>query len=272
MGFGDDIMSTVKARELRKTFPNGNIMYSDGKTKFPTGEYHWSPIFENNLNITKKLNHNHETIIINDVPGNRPYIDWDKFKKHTKEMKRQKKNAYKIFYKPDFKAEPGDIVLNTKESDWGFNACTDNLILIEPHVKAVRGCTNKDWGFDKYQQVVNESNLKFVQCVYDDVRRLENVEIVETKSFRDLCSVLLYARSVLCPEGGVHHAAAALNKPGAVIFGERISPKATGYDLHTNFYYGDLDKPCGMNVNCVSCGIAMDNITVDEVVNALEEI
>jgi hypothetical protein len=54
------------------------------------------------------------------------------------------------------------------------------------------------------------------------------------------------AALLISPEGGLHHAAAALGVRAVVIFGGFISPATTGYELHTNLFTGG--QACGMRI------------------------
>jgi hypothetical protein len=53
------------------------------------------------------------------------------------------------------------------------------------------------------------------------------------------------------PEGGLHHAAAALGVPAVVIFGGFIAPRHTGYAAHVNLFTGG--EACGMRLPCDHC-------------------
>lgn len=92
------------------------------------------------------------------------------------------------------------------------------------------------------------------------------VSHIRTATFRQACGALSGAKLYIGPEGGLHHAAAALGIPAVVIFGGFIHPRTTGYDLHTNLFVGD--EPCGSTNYCVHCVDAMASISVDEVFSA----
>ena len=52
MGYGDEILVTAEAREIKKKFPNAKILVGNGKKTFP------SIIFQNNPNISQNENIN----------------------------------------------------------------------------------------------------------------------------------------------------------------------------------------------------------------------
>ena len=65
-------------------------------------------------------------------------------------------------------------------------------------------------------------------------------------------------------EGGFGHAAAAFNKKALIYFGGWISPQSTGYAMHENIYYNDLNSPCGaIGYLCDHCEKARQNIKVE---------
>src|SRR5262249_52788187 len=89
---------------------------------------------------------------------------------------------------------------------------------------------------------------------------------VVTATFRDALCILSLARLYVGPEGGLHHAAAALGVPAVVIFGGFSSPRATGYPWHSNI--AAPGKPCGSIAYCAHCREAMASITVERVLEA----
>jgi hypothetical protein len=62
----------------------------------------------------------------------------------------------------------------------------------------------------------------------------------------------------------MHHAAAALNVPGVIIFGGYTPLELTGYPMHINLA-GDAENACGSLYRCDHCRQALDSISVAEV-------
>jgi ADP-heptose:LPS heptosyltransferase len=94
--------------------------------------------------------------------------------------------------------------------------------------------------------------------------KLSGVRQVHSRGIRQGLAYLAQARLYIGPEGGLHHAAAALNIPGVVLFGGFIPPQITGYIIHANLTGGDTEA-CGILGRCLHCKQAMQRITVDEV-------
>ena len=89
----------------------------------------------------------------------------------------------------------------------------------------------------------------------------------------EACTALSGAAAAVLPEGGLHHAAAALGMPAVVIFGGMTSPANTGYDGHVNLFDpAGGESPCGQRVACAHCRAAMAAIRPDVVAYHLQHI
>lgn len=259
MGIGDEIMATAEARKLKQLNPSAKIIVGDGQREY------WSPVFENNPNISRlaQLRQDDEIIWLKNYRGHRPYIDYAK-----SDM------DYRMRYL-DYQVEPGDIFVSSEVDLYGRSSL-DTLgikeggyVFIEPNVEFGQP---KDWGLGRWQQVVDAlaGEVEFIQPVYNQVRRLSGVGLVHTENFLYACGILALSAMYAGPEGGLHHASAALGIPGVVIFGGRIHPRTTGYTFHTNLYVDDPESPCGMIVACDHCRRCFEQITVDRVVEAIQ--
>ncbi len=257
MGYGDDIMATATARELRKKHPRAKIVVGDGKQE------HWSVIYENNPHLSRlaQTAPGDEVVWLQEYPGNRPYLDYAKvipFKRH--------------FFRQEFRVRPGELYFSPEEQTQAEELTRGlrEFVVIEPNVKGTLSGDNKDWGFDKWQQLVNRmgSEYSFVQLGAPDTKTLIGVKRIETPNFRIACAILARALGCATSEGGLHHAAGALGIPGVVVFGGHTHPDTTGYDVHTNLYV-EHGSPCGMLAPCKHCRKCMDAITIDMVAQAL---
>jgi ADP-heptose:LPS heptosyltransferase len=247
VGLGDWIMCTgqVKRLHLEKAVP---VLVVD---RF--GRPQWNQIFDNNPRLTRSPNGRYQKLI--DGPGARPYIADD----HPRRYQWQKFNLLpgELFFSADelVKAEP-----------WR------GYVLIEPHVKGTTSVGNKAWPWDRWQQLVH--SLPFLPWLQVGkplgTRWLQGVQRLETPTFRDAAAVLSLSRAFVGSEGGMHHAAAAVQVPAVVLFGGYISPAITGYPTHRNLFTGG--KACGSRIACAHCTQAMLAITVDMVADNLEDI
>ena len=146
-------------------------------------------------------------------------------------------------------------------------------VVIEPHIKA-NASPNKDWGWARWQALVNlRRDLDWVQPGPPGTRVLDGARHAATADFRAACGLLAGARAAVLPEGGLHHAAAALDLPAVVIFGGMTAPANTGYDSHVNLFEPmNGASPCGRRVACGHCARAMAAIRPAAVAEQLERI
>jgi ADP-heptose:LPS heptosyltransferase len=143
-----------------------------------------------------------------------------------------------------------------------------DFILIEPTIKQ-QANPNKFWR--RWQEVVDAMpGATFVQCRPrgDKSGVLRGVRVVETSTFVEAVQCLAGAAAYVGHEGGMHHAAAALNVPAVVVFGGAPSIEATGYPDHFNI---GTDEPCGRWLPCSHCAEIMNAITPEQVVQAVKE-
>jgi hypothetical protein len=242
MGYGDCLIATGIAKKAKQKHPGKPICIGDGNS------VEWSEVYEN-LGYSREVVpgciwvHSHKSF--------RPYVD---IASTTKD---------KFVWKRDFRVSPGEIVFSPEELHWEQTG----FAYIEPNIKGWLG-PNKDWGFDNWQELV----LLFpaVRWVQGPGRKLNNVEQVETRSFRDACALLSRADFFVGTDGGLHHAAAALGKPAVVVWGGFTSPQTLGYDTHENVHAGG--NGCGTVGPCAHCAEAMKKIPVSRVVKAIGRV
>lgn len=198
---------------------------------------------------------------ITDCPGRRGYmLGWDYDDGHPRAV-----------FNPDYRNRdhPGRLYLpgvKTSEAD-------DKHVVIEPNITPP-GSINKDWGFNKWQRVVDDlisEGYAITQCVEDYGRPLLNgATHIKTPTFWHAALIINRAVLVLTVEGGTHHMAGALRKPAVVVFGGFTHPDTTGYDGHTNLYAGG--EACGRYGLCSHCRDAMASISVDQVLRAAYDL
>ena len=259
MGYGDDIMATGEVKNFKKKFPNYKFLIGNGSKIFS------SEIFNGNNLILQKneINNNDKIKWIENYPGHRPYRKYNNLT-----------NKYKYIWDYSFKATPGEIFFNKAEILFSKNIIfqikkktNKKLIFVEPNVKKKRGSQNRDWGFEKWQKLVDnlKNNYQFVQTTYGNQKKLNNVINIHNINFKFACSIISKMDLFIGTEGGFHHASAALNINAVVIFGGFIDPKITGYDFHQNFYIDKKESPCGSKFFCSHCEECMNLITVNKV-------
>ena len=249
MGWGDELIVSGQVRAITDRDASAKVVVRDRNgavRKHDMWKNHPSILQEPNSKFTGPIHS-----IVNG-PGIRPYIA-DKTPRRWV-WKEMTCNRGQIFFSPEEEA---------------FAARHSPMVVVEPNNKQ-RASPNKSWGWVKWNKlcwILKEKGILCVQLGEPDTKLLDGVHLIETRSFREACAVLGRARAAVLPEGGLHHAAAALGVPSVVIFGGYISPKQTGYASQTNLFTGET--PCGMRIQCPHCAKAMAQITPERVAEEL---
>ena len=270
VGYGDEIMVTGEARRLQEAGETRPIVILDRHD-----QPRWHELWKDNPRIWRPADsggwpdRSPGWFCITNGAGCRPYVDYH----------RMADQFHAVFPDRDFTTKVRDPRLPWLYTDWratpGELPCVERLdprgyIVIEPNLKA-RGCPNKDWGWSRWEALV--ASVKWtahpwVQLGPKGIRRLEGVAHIVTPTFLDACRALSGAAVLVCTDGGLHHAAAALGIPAVVIWGGISSPANLGYDAHVNLFEEmDGESPCGQWVHCKHCEEAMSRIT-PEIVGA----
>lgn len=242
MGIGDEIMVIGSARRLRLRDPRRvRVLDRNGRARW---DAMWS-----GLGYIARPQEIGDFQELRDGSGCRPYID---YARTTPE-----RWAYTTWL-----AEPGELAgVTPLEAARG-------TILVEPQIKA-NASPNKQWG--QWQALVDlRPDLPWAQMCPPGQPALRGVQRIETSSFLTACGGLLACRSAVLPEGGLHHAAAALCRRVVVLFGGMTSPRNTGYGLHVNLAVDDPEA-LGWRIPHPACARAWASIAPERVLAALEK-
>lgn len=247
MGIGDEIMAAAQAREVacRDCVPV-HILDRKGRPRD-----HW--VWRKNAHIAPP-EYGGPVSRITNGPSARPYVDYSKSDK--------RRWFYTSWKAPEL--SPADLPW----LDWDAMRPME-YVIVEPTLKA-NASPNKQWG--KWQRFVNANpDIKFMQLGPGNANRLQGVKHVQTRTFHEALVYLGSARAAVLPEGGLHHAAAAMDVPSIVLFGGMTSPDNTGYANQTNLYVDD-EEALGWRVPNKACDRAWDLITVDLVSQTLRSL
>jgi hypothetical protein len=230
------------------------VQFGDGKKAM--WDQHSAAIFSGNPNIAPK-----EARFLDD-----PRIEWVHFYRGNRQYNQIAKDNSHWIWNYEFRPIPGELFFSKDEVKFG-EKIGKGFVLIEPNLPSwKKSSANKDWGLPRYM-AINErcrlAGLNTVQLVYGAGRRLPGSKPVHTPNFRLGLAALKQAALYIGPEGGLHHAAAALGIPAVVLFGGFVPPLVTGYNTHTNLTGGA--EACGSLNPCAHCKAAMAKIEVDEV-------
>lgn len=252
VGIGDAIMDSGAARTAQRNDPR--------KVRVMLGQrYIWNDIWRGNPRIQQPGECGDVQIIYgrDPVTNMRPY--------------HKRKSDEKWTYNLSFRPEVGEIYLSEQEQAFAARIHPD--ILIEPHIKS-GASPNKQWGLENWKELVNllkRDGYFIAQMGPIGTRPMQHVEMIQTPTFRSACAVMAHCKGFVFPDGGGHHAAAAMNIPGVVIMGGFTPVELTGYCMHRNLGVS-LGDACGMRVKCPHCAKEMAKITPELVLQQLKEV
>lgn len=249
MGLGDEIMLAGRVRVMQQTDPRKVRVTCRG------GPW-WSPVYDHNPRIARPEERGEFQVLqARGADNHRPY--------HTR--KTDERWTYNLAFRPDV----GEIYFSREEA--AFGARYPGLVILEPNIKP-KASPNKQWGWERWQKLADLMRAAgLTPMQFTGARVLRGVDTVQTPSFRMACAVMANAKACVLPEGGLHHAAAALNVRGVVIFGGFTPVELTGYAVHRNLGVS-LGEACGMRLPCRHCAAEMAKIEPEFVLQQLTEV
>lgn len=219
----------------------------------------WNEVWDGNPRIARISERgDFQDLHARDAENNRPY--------HVK------KTADRWTYNPAFRPDVGEIYFT--QSELNYAASCKPSIVLEPYLQS-KASPNKQWGWIRWSKLAWILQEKYGQRVTQlgplGIQLLEGAEHIVTPNFRTAAAVLARAPGVVLPEGGLHHAAAAVGVPGVVIFGGFTPVELTGYEIHKNIGV-TFDDACGLRVPCDHCKDVMAKIPPEAVAEQIMEI
>lgn len=137
-------------------------------------------------------------------------------------------------------------------------------VVIEPYPRD-RQNLNRQWPRDSWELMIGElqrrSRVSLVQCDHEHATRIGSLPAIATPTFRDACGVFAHAALVVCLEGGIPFATAALDTPTVVLWGGCISAPVLAYPEHVNIVDDARETPCGRLTPCDHCARAWLRLT-----------
>lgn len=260
MGYGDNIMATGWARGMAAR--GRRLALGDGRQI--RWDYLSEEIFQNNPNLAR--------------PGEegRGDLEWLAYYRGNRLYARHDTGAHRWVWNMEFRPPVGEFFFSAEEESFAAQ-CGRDFVVIEPTVPAHKSCApNKQWSPQRFYEVAKLLRRQDVPLRQfegpnlSSAQYLPYAERIKTPTFRMAVAALSRARLYVGPEGGLHHAAAALGVPAVVIFGGFIPPQVTGYEGHENV--SSSGHACGSLRNCEHCRRAMDEITVDRVMSSVNKL
>jgi len=297
IGHGDDIMATAYARAAVEHFHNqekpiavkcvfGNPETFHNKVN-NTLAVHTSEVFRNNPYCLQPGDDHPNIVCIPDYPGARVSIDYENSVWESIDRGAYSERVIRQFkFDPNFRAKAGDLIFDQDELGNAMRFVSRNL---PPEFYVIEPCgkrdyhSNKLWPFNRWQEFIYDvpDNVTFVQFKHNaedlDLADGDHAKIhrVEGSTFREACAIMQVGkRGYVGTDGGLHHAAAAMDLPALVLWGHYSSPANFGYFGHVNIQGKAMDAggswiagPCGNLRNCDICTESMQSIPVKEVVS-----
>jgi len=267
MGWGDEIMATGEARRAQNADPRPvAVRGRDGRQR-------WSSLWAGNPRMAtlREVAAGRDVQWIRNGPGCRPYIDYGAMAR----------DLAGVFPGCPFTTKVRDARLPWRFTRWRATpgelhiprAAKGSYIVVEPGLKA-GASPNKQWGAARWQALVDlMPDVDWVQLSPAGTPLLSGTRHGVARTFAHACTILSGAAAAVLPDGGLHHAAAALGVPAVVIFGGCTSPENLGYRDHVNLFdKAGGESPCGQRVPCAHCTRAMAAIRPGIVAYHLENL
>lgn len=247
MGIGDEIMAAGAAR--RSFLEHGRKVEIVDRT----GARRSHPMWEGLEYIAVRGESGLFTRMM-DAPGCRPY--------HSgKEPTRWRFNLAHRAQRAEIRFTPSELEFAQRYRD---------RIILEPNIKP-KAPPGKQWRqWPALAKLIHDAGYRVSQ-MGSGANLLPGAEHIDTPTFRHAAAVLSVARAAVLPEGGLHHAAAAVGCRAVVIFGGFTPIEVTGYDTHINIGASGSEA-CGMRVPCPHCYRWMESISPYDVLGHLTRI
>jgi len=153
------------------------------------------------------------------------------------------------------------------------NNVPSDFVIVEPQTKDSY-TVNKSYPFVKWQNIVNQLTKKGI-CVVQigqktKDKNLQNViNLTGMTSFREAACIISRSKLLISAEGGLMHAANAVDTKSVILYTGFISPVMTGYRNNVNLWIGEKHGPCGMKTTCDKCKQEVESHDEDEVVKVV---
>jgi len=133
---------------------------------------------------------------------------------------------------------------------------------------------NKRWSETKMQRVVNELSKRYciIQIGMPEENKLKNTIDYRASSISESASLLANCEFFLGQEGFPMHLARAVETRSVIIYGGRLKAWQSGYPCNENIETNPNCSPCWQNNRCDYDRICLKEISVIDVLEAIERI
>jgi len=166
-----------------------------------------------------------------------------------------------------------------------FNVGTETLPSLPERLVVIQGIASfpeaifpvptEDWYQDRFQAVVDNLSKRWnvVQIGFGGEPRLNGtIDLRGKLTVRQIAAVLQRARCYLGQVGCFMQLARAVDCPAVIVYGGRSTPAQTGYSVNVNIARAVACSPCWIVKKCPYDMTCMNQIPVNEVVEAVESL
>ena len=256
MGLGGYLAWTAVAREISRQIPQDiKILPCEGQG-VTISKMIDSPVFYHNPRIFQKGDPNRVfPLFLNNRAANyckndTPLKAYHRGDSHIIE---QMCEFYEI-YKPELRCEMWFSEQEEAKVGELISELSGDFVTIEPYSKD-NYTPNRAYPFEKWQNVVNtlSKDIQVVQLGVDTSPLLDNVVDFRGKTtFREASLVIGNSRLFLSTEGGLVHAATAVDTKSIVIITGYQNPTMVAYPQNININIAN-HGPCGLKIRCEEC-------------------
>ena len=259
MGLGDDIMFLGEAEDIyKKTGKKIKPLYGNGLNSL----YDNVEFIGNDISVNAR-----DTDKPSDI-----HINYYTSKKEKTLL------GEKLILRP-YKPKRFALRLTEEEEEKAKKVVADSeFMIVNPDYKSSFFSSNKNWGFKKFQLVVNEMS-KYISVVrvmpgfgqYDEPPLKKCLNITES-NVRAQAAIWKKAKFGLTFDGLMVHIMSGFNIPVVNIMGGLIDEKTMSYEGNINLFYDHPMTPCGSTWDCNHCDEANEYITTDMVIEACKKL
>ncbi len=152
---------------------------------------------------------------------------------------------------------------------------TTDFVVIEPHSNSQWFGDLREWSFERWERVVewlHDHNYPVVQIGEGGRPVLEGaIDVTGRASFREAVLLMKRARLFLGQEGGLMHAANAVNVPSVIVWGGLTLPEFAAYSKHTVLCTRVECAPCGLRGQCPYDKKCLTTVETSDVIAAVSD-
>jgi ADP-heptose:LPS heptosyltransferase len=277
MGLGGYLTWTAVARELveasgiRKVFPfeqHGNLIKPVKTPIFDNNPYILQE-FSNDVSIPMQLNNPQTNYCKQDTPQKAEH-------RYDTHIIQQICEFYGI-NKPRLKCEIyfGDEEIHVVNKILSHHSM-GKFLVIEPQSND-EYTVNKKYPIEKWQHVA-DMLLKDGHTLVQVGRETKDhvlrgvINLTGRTSFREAAQIIQRSKLLVSSEGGLMHAANAVEVPAVILYTGFIHPTMTCYPENTDIWLGKEHGPCGMKTYCEYCSSEAALHNPDEIVEAVRSM